>query len=103
MPKSKGKFSAETVAIVQAIESATSTAKIVADTVARELSEHTTHDDERFDRLTKLVESIATDTKSLLDSRSFIKGAWWTIVKIATAAAMGSGAIITLINYLRGH
>lgn len=106
MPYRK-QMSADTVAIISAIEKATDAAQIVADGVQRELVQHTQHDDERFETLTTLVESIATDVKSLLASRSFMRGAW----KAITVSALVASALVTgvhawwstAIAFLRGH
>lgn len=81
------KLHADTLAIVEAIANATSTAKAVSDHVADELHQHTINDDKRFEVLTVLVESISRDTQSLLKSRSYIKGAWKGIVGTALAAS----------------
>lgn len=89
----KRRLSPETSAIIAAIENATGAAKIVADSVSKELTLHTQHDDERFEQLTKLVESIATDVKSLLQSRSFFRGAW----KAASVAGGAVGGIVAII------
>jgi hypothetical protein len=87
------KLSPETLAIIGAIEAASATTKSVSDAVARELGTHTKHDDERFTALTNLVTSIATDVKSLLDSRSFQRGAWWAMIAIA-------GGVSTVVGFL---
>lgn len=98
MPKRK--VSPETIAIISAIEHAASAAKTVADAVSGELERHTRHDDERFAALTILVESIAKDVKSLLDSRTFLRGAWWAV----GGMAMGVGGLLSMVyHYLRGH
>jgi putative N-acetylmannosamine-6-phosphate epimerase len=101
------KLNAETAAIIAAIENATAAAKIVADAVSTELHVHTGHDDERFEALTKLVESISLDVKSLLASRSFLRGAWKTIVAVGVVTSTLVTAIHswwgTLIAFLKGH
>ncbi len=105
MPRKK--LSPETVAIIAAIEGASATAKVVADAVAGELEKHTRHDDERFAALTTLVESIALDVKSLLGSRSFMRGAW----KAITVTALVASTMVTAIHaywdsfiaLVRGH
>ena len=94
------KLSPGHVAILKAIENSTDTAKVIAAAVSAELDSHTKHDDERFERLTQLVESVATDTKSLLASRSFVRGAWKAVV---VTAATTSGVITLLLTYLKGH
>lgn len=97
MPRQK-KLSPETVAIISAIESATDGARIIADQVSRELVAHTQHDDERFEKLTSLVESVATDVKSLIETRTFSRAVWWTLTKIGGGAAMiaaGGWAVYT--------
>ena len=92
-----------TAMILRAIETAADAGRQVAQDVAAELVEHTKHDDDRFDRLTRLVESIATDTKSLLASRSFIQGAWKTVVAVALSVSTLTGLVMTGLQYLRGH
>lgn len=99
----KRKLSPETVAIISAIERASATAKITADAVAAELVTHTKHDDERFESLTKLVTSIASDVKSLLESRSFTRGVW-RAASVAGGSVGGIVAVLALIiSWLRGH
>lgn len=91
----------DTSAIISAIENATAAARIVADQVAGELATHTKQDDERFDKLTHLVESIATDVKSLIETRTFGRAVWWTITKIggyATVLAAGAWAIYVFVS-----
>lgn len=99
--------SPDTRAIIAAIEGASATAKVVADSVAKELVLHTQHDDERFADLTKLVESVALDVKSLLGSRSYVRGAW----KGVTVAAVVASSLVTAVHaywdsflaLVRGH
>ena len=103
MPRNKA-LSQETVAIIEAITKATASAQIVADEVERELRKHTDQDDKRFEALTVLVESIAKDVKSLINSRQFFRGAWWAIVGMAGLAGTGLAAIwhyfeLMLFNY----
>ncbi len=97
MPK---KLSSDTSAIIRAIESAALAAKHTSDLVSQELVTHTRHDDERFEQLTTLVESIAQDVKSLLASRSYTRG----MVKMASIFGGIAGALITaVLAYLKGH
>jgi hypothetical protein len=97
------KLSADTLAVIEAIETAARNSKTVSDAVARELAVHTEHDDERFAALTALVTSVANDVKSLLDSRSFTRGVW-KAASVAGGSVGGAVAITTLIiSYLRGH
>lgn len=97
------KLSPETVAIINAIESATGAAKVVADAVAAELAQHTKHDDERFVALTTLVTSVAIDVKSLLESRAFTRG----VMKTAGVTGGSVGGIVALLalilQWFRGH
>jgi hypothetical protein len=99
----KKKLSADTLAVIAAIETASRDSKNVSDQVARELTLHTEHDDERFTALTVLVESIANDVKSLLDSRSFTRGVW----KAASVAGGSVGGVVAvaafIVSWLRGH
>ena len=81
------RLSAEATAIIDAIEKASGLAKSTADGVALQLVTHTKSDDEKFAALTKLVESIALDVKSLLDSRSYARGAWWGMASLAGVVA----------------
>lgn len=93
----------ETQAIIGAIEHATAAAQIVADQVSRELVTHTKHDDDRFERLTTLVESIAADVKSLIETRSFGRAVWWTLTKIGTGIVLLSGGAWALYTYFMGR
>ncbi len=92
MPR-RAKLSPDSTAIIEAIANATSVAKTVSDKVAEELHTHTLQDDKRFADLTKLVESIATDVKSLINSRQFFRGAWWAVVGMAGILGAGIAAI----------
>lgn len=91
----------EAAAIIAAIETVTETAKLVADGVAKELHLHTAHDDERFDRLTVLVTSIAEDTQSLLRTRAFAMGIGKTLVIIGGSAGTVAAAVTFLMNHLK--
>lgn len=89
------KIGAETTAIIKAIENSTMIAKTIADNVAAELRVHTASDDRRFGELAELVSSVANDVKSLLDSRSFFRGAWWAAVGLASTV----GAILAWVGH----
>lgn len=99
----KRKLSQETTAIISAIEHASEAARITADNVSKELSTHTAHDDERFKAFTELVTSVATDVKSLLESRAFTRG----VVKTAGWTGGSVGGIVALLGLIlqwwRGH
>lgn len=99
----KRKLSPETVAILSAIESATDGARIIADQVSRELVDHTKHDDERFEKLTKLVESVATDVKSLIETRTFSRAVWWTLTKMGGGIVLLAGGLWALYTYFAGR
>lgn len=100
------KLSPDTAAIIVAIQNATGVAEATAKVVSDELQRHTAQDDERFANVTKLVESIAIDVKSLLGSRSFMRGAW----KGITVSALVASTLVTgihawwgtVIAYLKG-
>lgn len=98
----KRKLSSETTAIISAIENATTGARIIADQVASELVQHTKHDDERFDRLTQLVESIASDVKSLIETRTFSRAVWWTVTKAGSGIVLLAGGVWALYTYFAG-
>ena len=91
-------ISSEAAAIIAAIETVTETAKLVSDGVADKLAEHTRHDDERFDRLTVLVTSVATDTQSLLRTRAFAMGIWKTLLVVGGSAGTLAAAVTFVIN-----
>ena len=93
------RLSPETRAIIHAIESATGAAQVVATKVSEELATHTRHDDERFEALTVLVTSVANDVKSLLESRSFVRGAWKAIIGISVAVSTIIGMAIAWIRH----
>jgi len=103
MTDNPGEISREASAIIAAIESVTHTARIVADGVADRLDEHTRHDDERFDKLTVLVTSIAEDTQSLLRTRAFAMGIWKTLAIIGGSAGTVAAAVTFVLNYFKGH
>lgn len=94
------KITTDTMAIIKAIESSAIAQKAAADSVKDDLAKHTAQDDERFTRLTDLTESIANDVKSLLSSRSFVRGAWKAIV---VTAGVVSTVTTILLTYLKGH
>lgn len=93
------RLSEHTAAVIRAVEASAQATLAVSDAVARELAEHSRRDEERFGRLTTLVESIASDTKSLLASRSFTRGAWRAVAAVSAAI---STAIGLAIAYWRG-
>ena len=89
--------------ILRAIENAADAGRRVAEDVNAELADHTKHDDERFERLTKLVESIATDVKSLIETRTFGRAVWWTITKAGTMIALLAGGVWAVYTYFMGR
>jgi hypothetical protein len=97
------KPSAETLAIISAIESSNNAAKAIADAVAKELAAHTRLDDARHEENRQTLAVIATDVKSLLDSRSFTRGIW----KAASTAGGLVGGVVMIIGLIiqwwRGH
>lgn len=92
----------DTKAIISAIAKADTAASESRDRIAGELHHHTEQDDERFRALTGLVNSIATDVKSLLESRTFSKGVWKTVVYASTAVSTVVGLIVAWLS-ARGH
>jgi hypothetical protein len=92
----------ETAAIIGAIEHATAAAQIVADQVSRELVTHTQHDDVRFEKLTVLVESVATDVKSLIETRKFGYAVWWTLTKIGGGVLLLTAGAWAVFTYFSG-
>ena len=56
------------------------------DVLAGEVRAHIVADNERFDTIDNSLSGIASDVKSLLGTRSFNKGVWWTITVIAGVA-----------------
>jgi hypothetical protein len=61
---------------------------------------HTEEDTRRFNEVAEKLDSIATDVKSLLESRSFQRGAWKMVVYTSTAISTLVGL---LIAYVKGH
>lgn len=92
-----------TAMILRAIETAANAGRKVADDVAAELQEHTKHDDDRFDRLTRLVESIAIDVKSLIETRTFSQAVWWTITKVGGYCVTIAAGAWALYVYFSGQ
>jgi predicted component of type VI protein secretion system len=97
------KTTADTKAIIAAIEVAARTAASTAEVASSKLQLHTAKDEERFEQVTALVESIANDVKSLLDTRSFTRGAWKAITVISLSVSTAVGLVFTFFAYLKGH
>lgn len=99
MPRKK---TSEVHAIIAAIESSNSAAKVIADAVAKELAAHTALDDARHLENKQTLAAISADVKSLLESRSFSLGIWRAVVTgggiIGGAIALGS----FLLEWIRG-
>jgi hypothetical protein len=94
------RLSEEALAIINAIEASSRNTQTAASLLAKALTEHTMNDDLRFAAVTKLVESIALDVKSLLETRTFTQGMVRAVVLIAASvSALVSGIIL----YFRGH
>lgn len=74
--------------------------KVTLEGLNATLQAHTAEDARRFEEMSGKLDSIGTDVKSLLESRSFSRGAWKAIVTAASAAGAAAGLLIT---YLRGH
>jgi hypothetical protein len=68
------------------------------DVLAEEVREHIRADNERFNTIDKSLGSIADDVRSLLQTRSFTKGAWKAIVTIAGATSVVIGLIIAWVK-----
>jgi hypothetical protein len=68
------------------------------DVLAEEVRAHIRADNERFNTIDKSLGSIADDVRSLLQTRSFTKGAWKAIVTIAGATSVVIGLIIAWVK-----
>jgi hypothetical protein len=68
------------------------------DVLAAEVRAHIKADNERFDTIDDSLTSIADDVKSLLQTRSFTKGAWKAIVSIAVAVSTVVGLVIAWVK-----
>jgi len=62
--------------------------------VSTALEAHDRLDTERFDALSKTLEEIHKDVKSLLDSRAYARGAWWGIGSMATVVSAVVGFVV---------
>lgn len=72
--------------------------KATLDSLRATLQAHTEEDARRFVEMNGKLDDIATDVKSLLASRSYMRGAWKAIITAASAAGAAAGL---LISYLR--
>ena len=68
------------------------------DVLAGEVRAHIVADNERFNKIDTTLGSIASDVKSLLQTRSFTKGAWKAIVSIASVVSVVVGLIIAWVK-----
>ena len=68
------------------------------DVLATEVRAHIVADNERFNKIDGALSSIADDVRSLLQTRSFTKGAWKAIVTIAGATSVIVGLIIAWVK-----
>lgn len=92
-----------TAMILRAIETAANAGRQMAESVKAELEDHTKHDDDRFERLTRLVESIAIDVKSLIETRTFGQAVWWTVTKAGSVIVLMIGGLWALYTYITGR
>ncbi len=75
-------------------------ARTEAARVARALEEHDRRDTDRFAELNVKLDTIGGDVKSLLASRSYVRGAWKAIVTISAGVAAAIGLAPALIGFL---
>lgn len=68
------------------------------DVLASEVRAHIVADNERFNKIDHTLGGIASDVRSLLQTRSFTKGAWKAIVTIAGATSVIIGLIIAWVK-----
>lgn len=92
------KPSAETAAILAAIESSRTAAISISGAVAQELAAHTELDDARHEENKQTLASIAEDVKSLLEYRTFTKGIWRAVVGIAITVSTVVGLVIAWVK-----
>lgn len=91
------KLSQDARAVIRAIENASQATRLTSERVEHELETHTQHDDERFVALTALVTSIATDVKSLLDSRAYGRGFWKAVMLVGGGAGTIAGLAVAAL------
>ncbi len=68
------------------------------DILASEVRTHILADIERFDIIDRSLNGIAGDVKSLLQTRSFTKGAWRALVSMAVVVSTVVGLIIAWVK-----
>ena len=74
------------------------TARGEAHRVRLALEAHDRLDTERFAALSTTLEAIHVDVKSLLESRTYGRGAWRAIVAISTVISVAVGAIFAWLG-----
>jgi hypothetical protein len=74
-----------------------------ASKLADALAAHDRLDTERFDALTGTLDRIDANVESLLQSRSFARGAWKATATISVAISSLIGIVFAFIGYIRGH
>ena len=66
--------------------------------LAAEIRAHSVVDIERFNKVDGALDEIASDVRSLLQTRSFTRGAWKAIVTIASTTSVIVGLIIAWVK-----
>ena len=67
--------------------------------LAEELKAHDRLDTERFDAVNTKLDGIHADVKSLLASRSYVRGAWAAIATISGAVSFVVGIVIAWMKH----
>lgn len=70
------------------------------DELAAEVRAHVQADAKSFEGVEQALKEIGGDVKSLLDTRTFQRGAWKATVTIAGAAGTAGGIVFALAKHL---
>lgn len=68
-------------------------------TVEELLQHHREEDDKRFDALSATLLKIDVNVESLLDTRSFARGVWKTVVLVATVVSTAIGLFAAWLKH----
>lgn len=63
-------------------------------TIEELLQHHREEDDKRFDALTAVLTKIDDNVESLLLSRAYARGAWWSIASLSTVVSAVVGLFV---------
>ena len=73
--------------------------KTTLEVLVSEFQAHAIRDTEQFAAVTKTLEEVGKDVKSLLETRAFNRGAWWAMAGIPAMVSAIVGIIFAFLRH----